>query len=91
MATVIDENTGEEVEVVQVEATASIASINSLASEFPPEAGKAIEQAMVWAINDCNEKGITDPEKVREAMMQARANMKTHLRMQMIDLRSQQE
>ena len=90
MPTVIDENTGEVVDVVQVEAVASVASINSLASEFPPEAAKAIEQAMVWAINHCNENGITDPEQIREVMLKARSDMKTHLRMQMTDLRSQQ-
>ena len=91
MATVIDENTGEEVEVVQVEAVAAVASINSLASEFPPEAGKAIEQAMVWAVQKAAEEGITEPDQVRELMMKARADMKTHLRMQMNDLRSQRE
>lgn len=91
MATVIDDNTGEIVEVVQVEAVASVASINSLASEFPPEAAKAIEQAMVWAVNHAAEQGITEPDAVRELMMKARADMKAHLRMQMDDLRSQQE
>lgn len=91
MATVVDENTGEIVEVVQVEAAASVASINSLASEFPPEAGKAIEQAMVWAIQHATEQGITDPAEIRELMMKARSDMKMHLRMQMNDLRSQQE
>lgn len=91
MATVIDENTGEEVEVVQVEAVAAVAAINSIASEFPPEAAKAIEQAMVWAIQHCAEHAITDPDKVRETMMKARADMKNSLRMRMNDLRSQQE
>lgn len=90
MATVIDESTGETVEVVQVEAVAAVASINSLASEFPLEAASAIEQAMVWAVQKANEDGVTDPDKVRELMMKARADMKTHLRMQMNDLRSQQ-
>jgi hypothetical protein len=90
MATVIDAVTGEEVEVVQVQAVAAVASVNSIASEFPPEAGKAIEQAMVWAVQQCSEQGITDPDQVRELMLKARADMKTHLRIQMNDLRSQQ-
>lgn len=90
MATVVDENTGKEVEVVPVEATVAIATISSIASEFPPDAAKHIEQAMVWAVNDCNEKGITDPNKVKEAMMKARQGMKVHLRMRMNDVRSQQ-
>jgi hypothetical protein len=91
MATVIDESTGEEVEVVQVEAVASVASINSVASEFPKDAAKAIEQAMVWAVEHCAQNGVTDPEEIRAAMLKARSEMKTHLRMQMNDLRSQQE
>lgn len=90
MPTVKDDNTGEEVEVVQVEAVVTVASINSLASEFPPSASKMIEQAMVWAVQECNSKGVTDATEVREAILKAREEMKSSLRMQMADQRSQQ-
>lgn len=90
MATVIDDDTGEEVEVRQVEAVATVASINTLGSEFPKEAAKAIEQAMVWAVQKAAEEGITDPDEVRALMLKARQDMKVYLRSQMNDLRSQQ-
>lgn len=91
MATVIDDVTGEEVEVVPVEAVAAIATVSTLSQrELPPDAAKRIEQAMVWAINKCNEEGVTDPEIVRGAMMLARDQIKKHMRMQMEDLRSQE-
>jgi hypothetical protein len=89
VVTVIDENTGAEVEVVPVEAVAVVAAVNSLASEFPPGAAVEIERAMVWAINDCAERGITDPAEIRETMMAARQHMKASLHLRMNDLRSQ--
>lgn len=89
MSTVISDETGAQVEVVQVEATASVAAINSLASEFPKSAAADIERAMVRAVQDANERGETDPDKIREAMLQARHEMKNALRMRMNDLRSQ--
>lgn len=89
MPTVIDETTGEEVEVVQVEAAATVASINTLASEFPPEAGKLIEQAMAAAAAHAHEGGITDPNAIRELMLKARESVKLGLRTQMRDEQSQ--
>ena len=89
MATVIDDDTGEEVEVRQVEAVAAIASVNDINKELPPNAAKLIEQAMVWAINKCMEEGVTDPEEINARMMQARADIKTSMYRHMNDLRSQ--
>ncbi len=37
---------------------------------------KLIEQAMSDAVTECHKAGIHDPDKVREAMLAARANMK---------------
>jgi hypothetical protein len=90
MATVVDEATGEEIEVVPVEATAVMTSINSLNSEFPQGAAKQIEAAIVQAINDCMEQGITNPKEIRERMMVARENMKKALRLDMHSKRSQE-
>lgn len=90
MATVKDDITGEDVEVVPVEAVAAIATVNQLNRELPPDAAKQIEQAMVWAINKCAEEGITDPDEIRAAMMQAREDMKKSMYTHMNDLRSQE-
>jgi hypothetical protein len=90
MATVIDDVTGEEVEVVQVEAVAAVANVSTLHNrELPPNAAKMIEQAMVWAVNKCAEEGITDPNEIRERMLAAREIMKKSMRNKMDDLRSQ--
>lgn len=92
------DETGELVEVVQVHATAAVAAVSNLQDkagggipELPPGAAKMIEQAMVYAIQRCNEEGVTDPEVVREMMMQARETMKASLRARMVELRSQQQ
>jgi hypothetical protein len=91
MATVIDDVTGEEVEVVQVEAVAAVANVSTLHNrELPPNAAKMIEQAMVWAVNKCAEEGITDPNEIRERMLAAREIMKKSMRNKMDDLRSQE-
>ena len=89
MATVIDDNTGEEVEVVTVEAVAAVAAVNQLNRELPPNAAKVIEQAMVWAVNNCAEEGITDPDEVRGRMLAAREAAKQSMYVHMNDARSQ--
>lgn len=89
MATVISDETGEEVEVVQVEGAVAVATINSLASEFPKDAGKLIEKAMAAAAQLMHEQGITDPDQIREAMLSARESVKLALRTQMRDEQSQ--
>lgn len=54
---------------------AVMASANSLAPAQKLTA-KMIETAMSEAVAECYKKGITDPAKVREAMMQARQHVK---------------
>lgn len=90
MATVIGDD-GKEYEVVPVEAVASIATISSASrDELPPDAAKQIEQAMVWAINQCMEEGISDPKQINARMMEARELMKRSMYTRMNDLRSQE-
>lgn len=91
MATVTDATTGEEVEVVQVEAAAAIASINEVNSEFPKTAAKDIEAAMAAAAQHALEAGVSDPEKIRGAMLAARESAKLALRMQMRDEQTQRD
>lgn len=92
MPTVISEETGEEVEIVQIEAVASIASVSRLSGsdDLPPDAGKRIEQAMSRAIASVMEQGETDPAKIKQAMMDARAREKIYMRNEIIDKRSQE-
>ncbi len=90
MTTVIGED-GHEHQVIGVEAVASIASINTLNSEFPPNAAKIIEQAMAGAVRNCYESGETDPVKIRKAMQDARESVKMALRAQQAEERSAQE
>jgi hypothetical protein len=88
------DETGELVEVVPVHATATVSAISNLAGgqpEFPPGSAKMIEQAMVYAIKRCNEKGIFDAKTLREHMMKAREDMKSSLRLRQVELRSQQQ
>jgi len=90
MATVIDDDTGEEVQVVPVEAVAAVSSISAW-SDLPPGAGKQIEEAMAAAASQCMEAGISEPDAVREAMLKARDSVRIALRAQMISERSQYE
>jgi hypothetical protein len=95
---VTSDETGELVEVIPAFATAAVAHVSTLSNkdrkgipELPPGSAKMIEQAMVYAIEQCTRDGITEPDAVREAMMMARESMKQSLRMQMIEQRSQQQ
>lgn len=90
MATVIDDVTGEEVEVVQVAAVAAVSAVNQLNRELPPDAAKRIEQAMVWAVNKCAELGISNPEEIRAHMLDAREAIKRSMYIKMDDARSQE-
>jgi hypothetical protein len=92
------DETGELVEVVPVHATATVSAVSNLQDkaggglpELPPGSAKMIEQAMVYAIQRCNEQGIFDAKRIREAMMQAREDMKSSLRARQIELQSQQQ
>lgn len=89
MPIVIDDDTGEEVEVRPVTAFAAMASIASLAHEFPKGSAKLIEQAMAAAATQAMADGITSPEEIRERMVDARLSMKAAIRTRMNDLRSQ--
>lgn len=88
MGTVIDDDTGEEVEVRQVEAVASVASVNDLNREFPPGAGKRIEEAMAAAIAAAQAEGVYDPYIIRDRARKAREGSKAAMRIEMSDLRS---
>lgn len=41
--------------------------------------GKAIEEAMTAATYECLERGITDPDKIREAKLAARQRVKDEI------------
>jgi|EndMetStandDraft_4_1072995.scaffolds.fasta_scaffold50074_1 hypothetical protein len=82
MATVIDENTGEEVEVQPVEAALTISTTGGFNSEFPASAGRVIEEAMAGAIRNAMEEGITDPDVLRQHALDAREAAKVLLRQQ---------
>lgn len=71
MATIVDE-TGREVDVVPVEAVATVASANNFSSEFPKGSAEFIERCMVAAIAKAQEEGITDPEEIRARSLEAR-------------------
>lgn len=89
MSTVVDDNTGEEVEVVPAHAVAAVASVNTLHNEFPPGAAKRIEQAMAAAAASAQSEGVTDPLVLRDRMRRAREGAKAAMRIEMNDLRSQ--
>lgn len=72
MPTVIDDDTGEEVEVKPVHATATVASVNSLHSDFPKGSAQFIEKHMAAAVMRAHEEGVTDPEEIRERILVAR-------------------
>lgn len=88
MPTVINDETGEEIEVVPVQAVAALASVAALRDEFPRGSAALIEQAMAAAVMRCNADGITDPVKVRDAMIQARLSTKEAIRIHMNNERS---
>lgn len=82
MATVIDDVTGEEVEVRPVEAAVTIANTGGVGSEFPKEAGRFIEENMAAAIRNALEDGISDPDELRAHALKARESAKAVLRQQ---------
>ena len=89
MLTVVDDNTGEEIEVRPIHAVSAMASVNSLRDEFPRGSAAIIERAMATAAAQCAADGIADQVKVRDAMIRARRTAKNAIRMHMDDLRSQ--
>lgn len=89
MDTVVDDSSGEEVKVTPVEAVAAMASVNSLKREFPPGAGKRIEEAMAAAAANAQADGVTDPYEIKQHMLKARESIKAAMRIEMNDLRSQ--
>lgn len=91
MATVIDDSTGEEVEIVQVHAVAAVANVSMLHNnDLPPDAGKRIETAMAAAAAAAMALEETDPEKIRAAMLDARQREKIIMRNEIIDRLSQE-
>jgi len=90
MLTVVDDNTGEEVEVQIAEMTAAMASVVSLSRELPRDAASRIEQAMAAAVRNAMEAGVTAPEDIRKAMLNARSSTRIALLNEMRDLRSQE-
>lgn len=87
------DDTGELVEVIPTLTTVAIAHVSTLSNkdgigELPPGSAKEIEQAMVRAIEWCHKEGITEPDKMREVMLQAREGIKQKLRQQVIDWRA---
>ena len=88
---VIDDNTGEQVPVVQVEAVAAISMASTMGqSDMPPDAGKRIEQAMAAAAQNAIAAGVSKPEKIREAMLKARESAKATMKTEWRDFLSQQ-
>jgi len=83
MPTVTSEEDGSEVEIVQVEAVAALASVNSLTSELPPGSARYIEEAMSIAAARVMAEGEQDPDKIREAMLEARRGARQALLVQM--------
>lgn len=75
MASIMGDD-GIEYEVVQVEAVAAVASINTLGGDFPKNMAEVIEKAMVGAVLFAQEKGITNPDEIRDLMLKARARVK---------------
>lgn len=89
MATVIDDNTGEEVEVKPVQAVVAISMTSTMSDlELPPDASKRIEEAMSAAVTIAMGEGITDPDEIRAAMLQARERCKLAMRSEMEMLKS---
>lgn len=84
MATVVDDTTGEIVEVQQVEAAVTIASLNALAKELPVDAAQRIEQAMAGAIQLAHVDGVTDPVEVKNRMLSAVESTKRALYNEML-------
>lgn len=82
MPTVTDENTGEEVEVRPVQAALVISTTGGFNSEFPPNAGKIIEEAMAAAMRNATAAGVTDPDELRALALKARESVKAALRQQ---------
>lgn len=75
MPTIIDDE-GNEIEVVQHEAVAALASVGALGDKLSGGAAKAIQHAMSMAVSYAYNEGITDPDKIKELMMAARENAK---------------
>lgn len=91
MPTVIDDNTGEEVEIRQVEAVAAVANVSMLRNnDLPPDAGKRIEAAMSAAAAAAMALEETDPVKIRAAMLEAREREKIIMRNEIVDRLSQE-
>ncbi len=91
--TVVDENTGEVVPVQQVKAVAALSAVAGVGSrsEWPEEAAKHIEQAMVAAAQNAIAEFGHDADKIRAAMLSARNGVKTAMRNFMHDHWSQIE
>lgn len=88
---VIDDATGEQVPVVQVEAVAAVSMASTMgASDMPPDASKRIEQAMAGAAANAIAAGIGKPELIREAMLKARESVKLAMKAEWRDFLSQQ-
>lgn len=91
MATVIDDVTGEEVEVRPVEAVAAISMASNMGvGDMPPDAGRRIEQAMAGAAANAMAAGVSEPDEIREAMLIARESVKIAMRAEWRDFLSQQ-
>lgn len=88
--TVKDDNTGEEVPVTQVHAVAALAATSSVRGDLPRGSAELIQRAMSTAAADAIEKFGHDADKIRGAMLEARAAMKVSIRNHLNDLASQQ-
>lgn len=53
-----------------------VTAVGTASSARSPSLASAIEEAMSEAIARCQKKGITDPDKIREAMLEARGAVK---------------
>jgi hypothetical protein len=56
-----------------------VTAVGVASSGREPRLSQKIEAAMSAAVLACNEKGITDPDKIREAMLEARGAVKGHV------------
>lgn len=91
MPTVIDDNTGEEVEVRPTQGVAAMASVNSVKQEWPKGSAQIIQQWMANAAAQCTAKGITEPDAVRAAMLEAREGAKKAIKVYLQEQASQEE
>jgi hypothetical protein len=80
---VIDAATGEQVPIQKVEAVAAVSAVTRVGNyggDLPPDAAKRIENAMSEAVTQALADGVSDPERIKLAMLRAREDVKASMR-----------